>query len=78
MDREELWRRLVLMMEQDPDYQQALQHLKEVEVDYLTLLETMPPEKQEILERYISACEAMDDPLIHLAFQIGRAIAYTT
>ena len=73
MDRDELWRRLVLMMEQDADYQQALQRLKEAEVDYLALLETMTPENREVLERYIAACEAIDDPLIYLAYQIGRA-----
>lgn len=78
MDRDELWRRLVLIMEQDADYQQALQRLKEVEPDYLVLLETLAPEKRDILERYIAACEAMDDPLIYLAYQIGRTSTYCT
>ncbi len=74
MNKDELWYYLVPMMEQDPDYQQALQKLKDVEPDYLALLETMTPENQEILERYIAACEALDDPLIFLAYQIGRNI----
>ena len=78
MDRDELWRRLVPMMEQDADYQQALQRLTEAEVDYLVLLETMTPGNREILERYIAACEAMDDPLIYLAYQIGRSSTYCT
>ena len=78
MGRDELWGRLVLMMEQDTDYQQALQRLKEAEVDYLALLETMTPEKREVLERYIAACEAMDDPLIFMAYEIGRASVYCT
>ena len=76
MNKDELWYYLVPMMEQDPDYQQALQKLKETEPDYLALLETMPPEAQAILERYIAACEALDDPLIFLAYQIGRTSAY--
>ena len=74
MNKDELWYYLVPMMEQDPDYQQALQKLKDVEPDYLALLETMTPENREILERYIAACEALDDPLIFLAYQIGRNI----
>lgn len=74
MEREELWRYLVPMMEQDSDYQQALQRLNAAEPDYLALLETMTPENREVLERYIAACEAMDDPLIYLAYQIGRNI----
>ena len=73
MGRDELWGRLVLMMEQDPDYQQTLQRLQAAEVDYLALLETLTQENREVLERYIAACEAMDDPLIYLAYQIGKA-----
>ena len=78
MDRDELWNYLIPMMEQDADYQQALQRLKEAEADYLVLLETMTPEKREVLQRYIAACEAMDDPLIYLAYQIGRTSTYCT
>lgn len=75
MDKDELWRRLVLMMEEDLDYQQALQRLQAAEVDYLALLETLTPENREVLERYIAACEAMDDPLIYLAYSLGETSA---
>ena len=71
MEREKLWRRLVYMMERDADYQLALQRLKNAEAEYLTLLETMTPESREILECYIAASEALEDPLILLAYQIG-------
>ena len=74
MNRDELWVHLVLRMEQDPNYQQALQVLKEAEPAYLALLETLTPENQEILNRYIAACEALDDPLIFLAYQIGKTM----
>ena len=73
MDRDELWNKLIPMMKQNPDYQQALQQLKEAEVGYLSLLETMTPEKREVLERYIAASEATDDTLVYLAYQIGLA-----
>ena len=72
MDREELWRKLVLVAEHSADYQQALQQLKEIEADYSALLETLAPEKQEVLERYIAACEAMDDALVLLAYRLGK------
>ena len=75
MDKDELWARLVPMMAQDPDYQQALQRLKDAEADYLALVETMTPKEKEILERYIAACEAMDDPLIYLAYILGKTSA---
>ena len=73
MDRDELWRRLIPMMKQDPDYQQALQRLETAEPEYITLLEALEPEQREVLERYIAAAEALDDPLIFLAYQIGHA-----
>ena len=74
MERDELWARLVLKMGVDPDYQQALQRLKDVEPAYLDLLETMTPENREIRETYIAAAEALDDPLIFLAYQIGKTV----
>ena len=74
MDRDELWHRLIPMMEQNPDYQQALQKLKEIEPEYLALLETLSPQQRDVLERYIAACETADDPLLYLAYQIGRNI----
>ena len=72
MHRDELWSRMVIMMKQDADYQQALRQAKKAEPDYLALLETMAPEKREVLERYIAACEAMDDALVFLAYQLGK------
>ena len=74
MAKDELWVHLVLRMEQDPDYQQALQRLKEAEPAYLALLETLTLENREVLERYIAATEALDDPLIFLAYQIGKTM----
>lgn len=74
MNKDELWVHLVLRMEQDPDYQQALQRFKEAEPAYLALLETMTPENREVLERYIAAAEALDDPLIFLAYRIDQSI----
>lgn len=75
MDREELWTRLLPMMEANSDYQQALQRLSDAEEDYLTLLESLTPENREILERYIATCEALDDTLVFLAYQLGKADA---
>lgn len=73
MNKDELWQYLVPMMEQDPEYQKALLQIQKAEPNYLALLETLSPESQEVLERYIAACEAADDHLLYLAYQIGRA-----
>lgn len=73
MNKDELWQYLVPMMERDPEYQEALQRIKDAEPDYLALLETLSSESREVLERYIAACEAADDLLLHLAYQIGMS-----
>ena len=74
MEQEELLNVLMIMAENDTNYQQALLQLKEVETEYTALLETLPQKTQEVLERYIAACEAMDDALVLLAYQFGRTI----
>ena len=71
MNRDELWQRLLLWAEQNTKYQQALQSAKAVEEDYLALLETLSEERRAALERYIAACEEMDEALVFLAYQIG-------
>ena len=72
MEQEELLNVLMIMAENDTNYQQALLQLKEVETEYTALLETLPQKTQEVLERYIAACEAMDDALVFLAYRLGR------
>ena len=72
MEKDELLCYLVPMMDADPDYQQALQKLEEVEPEYLALLETLTPEQRDVLERYIAACEEVDDALLFLAYEDGR------
>ena len=73
MNKDELWQYLIPAMERDRDYQQALQQLKDAEPAYLALLETLSPENREVLERYIAACEAADDILLYLSYQIGTS-----
>lgn len=72
MEKDELLCYLVPMMDADPDYQRALQKLKKVEPEYLALSETLTPEQRDVLERYIAACEEVDDALIFLAYEDGR------
>ena len=71
MNNNELWERLMLEAEQNTEYQQALQELKNVEEDYTALLESLSAQQREVLERYISACEEMDEALVFAAYQIG-------
>ena len=72
MGKDDLLYYLVPMMDVDPDYQQALQELQKVEPEYRALLETLNPEQRDVLERYIAACEELDDALLFLAYEEGR------
>jgi len=55
----------------DASYQCALAQAKKLEPAYLEILQSLPQEKQEILEAYITACEAMDDAMLCIAYQLG-------
>lgn len=56
----------------DAWYQSALEQAKKLEPAYLEILQSLLQEKREILEAYISACEAMDDAMLRIAYEIGR------
>ena len=71
MDRAELWCRLLSDAKQNAEYQQGLQKLNCVEQDYTALLKTLTPQQREIAERYIAACEEMDEALVFRAYQLG-------
>jgi len=55
----------------DAWYQSALEQVKKLEPAYWKILQSLPQEKREILEAYITACEAMDDALLRIASEIG-------
>ena len=76
MEKDDLLYYLVPMMDVDPDYQQALQNLQKVEPEYLALLETLSLEQRDVLERYIAACEELDDALLFLAYEDGRQVGF--
>lgn len=76
MDTTTLWKKLTHMMAEDAQYQQALKTVQAAEPAYLAVVEKLSAPDRETVERYIAACEALDDPLIYLAYQIGRVSAY--
>ena len=39
---------------------------------YNTILQTLPPEQQEELEMYVSACEEAEHSAVFVAYKIGR------
>jgi len=59
------------MAQTDVWYQKALNRVRELEPAYLEILQSLPQEKREALEEYITACEAMDDALLRIACQHG-------
>ena len=57
----------------DPEYQALLARCRELEGPYRALLESLPPERQELLEAYISLCEELEHRMTVLACEIPRA-----
>lgn len=56
----------------DPEYQQLLTQCRAAEQDYFEILESLPPERREQLQDYISLCEELERRLAELALQIPR------
>ncbi len=54
------------------EYHQALEDLRKLEPDFAALREGMTETQRELLDRYIAACEALDDVLTHLAYRVGE------
>ena len=71
MNKDELWQILLANAEYNSEYQQAFQSLQRVEKEYMAFLETLPADQKELLERYIAACEEMDEALVLAAYQLG-------
>ena len=50
-------------------YQECLARVRALEPGFLEIRAGLSPEKQELLDRYIAACEAMDDALLMAVLQ---------
>ena len=53
----------------DTVYRECLRMAENLEPGFLSLRASLPPEQQDLLDRYIAACEAMDDALLAVAVQ---------
>ena len=51
---------------------QCAKAVSDLSQGYEEALSSMTDTQREQLDAYISACEAMDDSLLHLAYQLGR------
>lgn len=56
----------------DPEYQALLARCRELEAPYRELLESLPPDRRELLETYISLCEDLEHRMTILACGIPR------
>lgn len=72
MRPEELWEALELKKRNSELYQQLLAMVESREAGYLAALEMLPPELRQQVEDYVAACEALDDPLVYMAYCLGR------
>ncbi|MBQ9090737.1 MAG: hypothetical protein IJY52_00500 [Anaerotignum sp.] len=55
----------------DEWYQSWAQTVRESEMNYLAIRDSLPEEQQEILDAYVSDCKSMQNALLPLAYEIG-------
>ena len=72
MKPEELWNVLEREKTENAQYQLLLGMVNRLEPGYLAALEMLSPAQRQQVEDYVGACEALDDPLIYLAYCVGR------
>ena len=72
MNPEELWNELERQKANDVQYQQLLGMVKRLEPGYLAVLAMLSQEQRQQVEDYVGACEALDDPLVYIAFRLGQ------
>ncbi len=53
------------------DYLDAMEELRRLEPDFVALREQLDEPRRESLDRYIAACEALDDAIVKLAYKVG-------
>ena len=72
MKESELWDRLHQKAKNDAWYQTCLEEVNRAEAAYLTIREILNKTQKDQLDDYIAACEALEDSLIFLAFELGK------
>ena len=72
MKPEELWIELEMQKATNVQYQQLLDMVKRLEPGYLAALELLLQAQRQQVEDYVGACEALDDPLIYMAYCLGQ------
>lgn len=73
MKAEELWNVLERQKKKDGFYQQLLEMVRSREPAYQAALAMLPPQQRQQVEDYVAACEALDDPLVYMAYCLGRS-----
>ena len=73
MKAEELWSVLEGQKATNGLYQQLLEMVRSREPAYQEALAMLPPPQRQQVEDYVAACEALDDPLVYMAYCLGRS-----
>lgn len=72
--KQDYWDQIILEAARtDGEYQALLAQCLAAEKDYRAILDSLPPDRQEQLETYISLCEELEHRKTVLACQIPRA-----
>ena len=60
------------ILKHDPEFKQLLAKMKEAELEYRRVMDTLPPQDQEIIENYIVLCENVEYQKTYTAYRCGR------
>ena len=71
--KQDYWEQILLeAARKDEAYQSLLAECRTAEKEYEQILQSLPPENQEKLDRYITLCEELEHRMTILACNIPR------
>ncbi len=71
MDNIDIWDQLFATLRDNKDYIESVEAIRDLEPNYLAVLESLTDTQKELIEAYISACDMQSDSMILHAYRLG-------
>lgn len=71
MENTEWMDELSRLAQKDEWHLRCLSDVQSLEASYLRILDSLPEEQRQILDAYVTACEALDNEEARIAYRLG-------
>ncbi len=71
MDSLKIWEHIYATLQGNKEYMETVELIRELEPDYLAVLDSLTDIQHHQVEKYISACDVQSDSMILHAYRLG-------